>query len=137
MTREKAFHIIMNNGIVLHDCNKYDKKPGNDTDIFYLSNDEMTILLRDECKVNDTVINNADDIFNFKNRYIRYAMYDEIDSLIEKNKDIYYIGIHLEQSYYLDRLDSEIQKTFVIRSDFFDGAICFDSVNEFKDFIEG
>ena len=58
--------------------------------------------------------------------------YERIEKLIEETKDIY-----KDNAFHLDRLDSECQHAFVIRSNLFKGATVFYSVEEFEKWIKG
>lgn len=59
--------------------------------------------------------------------------FERIERLIDENKHRY-----IDNAWKLDRLDSEIQHKFVIRSNgLYKGAIVFDTVEQFKAWIEG
>lgn len=58
--------------------------------------------------------------------------YEAIERIIQENRENY-----IDNAFYLDRLDSEIQHAFVIRcNNEFKSAIVFDSVKQFENWIK-
>lgn len=70
------------------------------------------------------------DGFNMRNA--RYNQYDIIDNEINM---LIAAGIYYENSFYVDRLDSEEKHCFVVKSHRQPGSIVFYSISEFKAWI--
>lgn len=136
LTREQAFDIITNNGIVLHECNKQETSTNS---IYYMTDEELIMLLNDECGMNVSGIlhtrKNDNYINGFENRNERYKQYDIIDNIIAENEKN---GKYITHSFMVDRMDSELKHMFIIRANNFHCcAIAFNSISEFEKWING